>query len=70
MVRPWNPKTLLATHPHRVELVGADIVPRDLWVDENRSLDCVPGVWTPAEGPRELVEVVMSLTTRESRRVG
>ena len=39
---PWNPKTLLATQPHRVELFGADIVPRDLWVDENRRLDCVP----------------------------
>ena len=66
---PWNPNTLLATHPHRVELIGADIVPRDPWVDENRSLDCMPGIWTPAEGPCGLVGVVMSLTMRESRQV-
>ena len=38
-----------------VELVGADIVPRDLWADGKRSLDdCVPGDWTPGEGPHEL----------------
>ena len=66
---PWNPKTLLATHPHRVELIGADIIPQDLLVDENRSLDCMPGVCAPAEGPHGLVGVVMSLTTRESRWV-
>jgi hypothetical protein len=38
-----------------VELVGADIVSRDLWAGENRSLDCVvPRDWTPGEGPHEL----------------
>ena len=59
----------LSPNPHRVELVGADIVPQDLWVDENRSLDCMPGVWTPAEGLHGLVGVVMSLTMRESQQV-
>lgn len=43
-----------------IGLVRADVVPRDLWADGNRCLDCVPGDWTPGEGPHELKVVIMS----------